>query len=301
MKQIEVNKASLRKAEVLLRDSLFKCKFNKDSIDDLKAIKLLHAREENIDFEARLAEMICGDNKAFPYRSSYYLTKFFQELGFQYSHDGSTRRFWVKDVLEELPIQDIALIIEKGLFRKGDFRKPEFACGRQPEELYANAVTVFKQFIEESVTINEHIDLSYLLDININAALLFDSDIQTKDDDLNALLFEAKRRFSTTDDKQIALEKLWDAFERIKTYFDADKKQSADRLLSVISGDIDKQHFEAEFKKFTEIGNRYRIRHHEVDKLEINDDLHRSYLFYSLLNLLILCIYRLNQNETDLV
>jgi hypothetical protein len=38
----------------------------------------------------------------FPYRSSSYITEFFQELGTDYVHDGSTRHRWVADVLEEM-------------------------------------------------------------------------------------------------------------------------------------------------------------------------------------------------------
>lgn len=52
-----------------------------------------------------LAKMICGDapfNKYFPYRSSYYLTKFFNDIGLNYIHDGSTRRYWVLETLEKL-------------------------------------------------------------------------------------------------------------------------------------------------------------------------------------------------------
>lgn len=37
-----------------------------------------------------------------PYRSSSFLTQFFQEIGLPYSHDGSTRKWWVASVLEEL-------------------------------------------------------------------------------------------------------------------------------------------------------------------------------------------------------
>ncbi len=52
----------------------------------------------------KLAEMICGDNpfNFFPYRSSSYLTRFFVDLDLDYVHDGSTRRVWVRDVLDEL-------------------------------------------------------------------------------------------------------------------------------------------------------------------------------------------------------
>ena len=51
----------------------------------------------------QLARMICGDDFDYlPYRSSSQLTDFFQEIGFDYTHDGSTRRYWVINVLKNL-------------------------------------------------------------------------------------------------------------------------------------------------------------------------------------------------------
>lgn len=52
-----------------------------------------------------LARMICGDvpfNELFPYRSSSYLTSFFEGVDLDYMHDGSTRYWWVRSVLVEL-------------------------------------------------------------------------------------------------------------------------------------------------------------------------------------------------------
>jgi len=51
-----------------------------------------------------IARMICGDSplEYFPYRSSSRLTAFFEGLNMDYEHDGSTRYYWVKSVLEEL-------------------------------------------------------------------------------------------------------------------------------------------------------------------------------------------------------
>lgn len=58
---------------------------------------------------ATLAEMICGAAggtgfgwENFPYRSSSYLTEFFEACGLDFAHDGSTREYWVKDRLDEL-------------------------------------------------------------------------------------------------------------------------------------------------------------------------------------------------------
>jgi hypothetical protein len=52
----------------------------------------------------KLAEMICGDAPFtyFPYRSSSYLSRFFHDLDLDYAHDGSTRRHWVRSVLDEI-------------------------------------------------------------------------------------------------------------------------------------------------------------------------------------------------------
>ena len=50
-----------------------------------------------------LADMICGevwDN--FPYRTGSQLTEFFSNCDLGYHHDGSTRKWWVVEVLKEL-------------------------------------------------------------------------------------------------------------------------------------------------------------------------------------------------------
>lgn len=62
---------------------------------------------------AALADLVCGnpgsDNpevgetpKYFPYRSSSNITEFFAELDTDWEHDGSTRRWWVADVIEAI-------------------------------------------------------------------------------------------------------------------------------------------------------------------------------------------------------
>ena len=53
-----------------------------------------------------IADMICGNleepKNFFVYRSSTYLTEFFQDCNLEYVHDGSTRKWWVANVLEKL-------------------------------------------------------------------------------------------------------------------------------------------------------------------------------------------------------
>jgi hypothetical protein len=55
---------------------------------------------------SQIADMICGNFDAaetfFKYRSSSYLTEFFQDCDTDYRHDGSTRRHWVAGTLVEI-------------------------------------------------------------------------------------------------------------------------------------------------------------------------------------------------------
>src|SRR5579871_127619 len=54
----------------------------------------------------QLADMICGnfdhETSYFVYRSSSYITKFFQDADTDYQHDGSTRAHWVGNTLKDI-------------------------------------------------------------------------------------------------------------------------------------------------------------------------------------------------------
>lgn len=54
----------------------------------------------------QIADMICGNGKPeetlFQYRSSSYLTEFFQDCDTDYEHDGSTRHAWVAETLRQI-------------------------------------------------------------------------------------------------------------------------------------------------------------------------------------------------------
>lgn len=55
----------------------------------------------------QIADLICGNSGPsetayFPYRSSSYITQFFEEADTDYQHDGSTRHRWVADVLAQI-------------------------------------------------------------------------------------------------------------------------------------------------------------------------------------------------------
>ncbi len=292
---IEINTIGFDRAKAFLSDINFKLKSDKKSEYDLQKLKLLQARHNNPEFEMEIAELICGDNNSFPYRSSFFLTKFFKDLGLQFEHDGTTRRYWVRDTLLLLDVHDLSLVFRKGLFNKRDFRKFTKENKLDFETEYQKAIKEFKEILNDSLQSDEGMDLSYLFDLNVNVELLFDRKTKTNDNELDSLINEAKDRFFIPKDKQIALEKLWDAFERIKTYFDSNKKKSSSELVSIVSKEFSSEIIENEFKLLTKIGNEYKIRHHETDKIEISKSKHIDYLFFRMLSLIDLCIKSINE------
>lgn len=86
-----------------------------------------------------------------------------------------------------------------------------------------------------------------------------------------------------------AAEKIWDALERLKTYYtNMDKKASANKIINDMAGgqaDYTKL-FSAEFKALTDIGNDFCIRHHETNKISISDIRHYDYFFNRCLSLI---------------
>lgn len=125
--------------------------------------------------------------------------------------------------------------------------------------------------------------------------------VHTKDIKLNELVSDAtgKMLLPKLEDRKLALEKLWDAFERSKTYFfdngKVDKRKSVDRVLDKLSGNDTnfRQLLNDECLALTKIGNDYQIRHFEKGKIAIENSDEVDYLFYrmfSYINLFSECI-----------
>lgn len=294
-----IDEHELKIAEAVLRDTAFKYA-NKKSKESIEALKILNAREENIDFENELADMICGNDGNFPYRSSMFLTEFFQQLGHNVTHNGETRQQWVKERLEELNVKELHTLISTGLLRKKYFTDFNNDKRNSKQIVFSEAVKEFNEFMKNSITANEAFDLSSVLNMNVNIELLFDQKADTKDIELNKLIEEARERF-LKNDKQVALEKLWGAFERLRTFFSEDKKDkkvSATKLVELVSDKFDVELMNEEFLKLGKIGNNYRIRHHETWVFELTSE-HINYFFFRMLALVDLCLVFLNQREEE--
>lgn len=116
-----------------------------------------------------------------------------------------------------------------------------------------------------------------------------------KEPGLKELLITAMQKHKSPypDDQKDAVEKIWDAFERLKTYYtNMDKKSSAAKIVHDMSNGQSPYDalFNDEFKTLTDIGNQYRIRHHETNKVDITDIRHYDYFFNRCLSLIALAM-----------
>ena len=106
----------------------------------------------------------------------------------------------------------------------------------------------------------------------------------TGDRDTDRLLETARERIARPriEDRRDALEKLWDAFERLKTLEPgADKRMQAERLLdgAAAPGTRFRQVLGDEAAALTKIGNTFRIRHSETSQEDLGSPEQIDYLF----------------------
>ena len=119
---------------------------------------------------------------------------------------------------------------------------------------------------------------------------LASSSFRTGDATLNDLLEVARQKFlnRSIDVRRESLEKLWDAWERLKTLEPGrDKRDSIAKLLDRTTSEPTlRAKLEQEARELTEIGNTFMIRHTEVDKVPIVDSTHIDYLFQRLFSMI---------------
>ena len=102
---------------------------------------------------------------------------------------------------------------------------------------------------------------------------------------MESKLYILKKDFK---EKKIGLEKIWDAFERLKTMKSSNKKNSIERIIDEVSdGDGElKLIIDEEFRLLTNIGNSYSIRHHEVDQKQFSNNEYMEYFYFRMLALI---------------
>ena len=121
------------------------------------------------------------------------------------------------------------------------------------------------------------------------AQLLGSTQFRTGDEDLDRLLNEAVAKFHEprADFRKESLEKLWDAWERLKTLYSSNKKASTEKLLKKAIPDPKfRDRINNEAQELTNIGNAFMIRHTETDTIPIQGESQVDYLFFRLFALI---------------
>ena len=161
-------------------------------------------------------------------------------------------------------------------------------------ESFSRHTTEYEKFEKEINTIFKLNDISIELksgEIHLtnNITIELDSSIRISEVGIEELIVTAEDLYRKGK-YSYAVEKIWDAFERIKTYYypSLNKKKSAEKIIKDISFENEniEMMFDVEFKTLTDIGNNYRIRHHEKNKVDISNDLHYEYFYKRCLSLI---------------
>ena len=117
---------------------------------------------------------------------------------------------------------------------------------------------------------------------------------ETGDVTLDQILEDARSKYLSTNRKahKEAVERLWDAWERLKTLENpGNKKDSITRLLDMAASESEfRKMLEEEAAELTNIGNKFHIRHTEIGQIDIERIEQFDYLFHRLLSLILLLI-----------
>ena len=112
---------------------------------------------------------------------------------------------------------------------------------------------------------------------------------RTGDKALDSLLEQARTRFLSPnlEIRRESLEKLWDAWERLKTLDTPDKKRGIAQLLDKASiNAIFRELLDKHAQDLTDMGNTFRIRHAETRTVPIEDGAQVDYFFHRLFSMI---------------
>jgi hypothetical protein len=95
------------------------------------------------------------------------------------------------------------------------------------------------------------------------------------------------------------LEKLWDAWERLKTVEPGKNKQAQVKALldRAATESNCRDRLEKEARELTEIGNKFMIRHTETDKVPVNESTQVDYLFHRMFAIIRLLLVASGRGE----
>ena len=201
-----------------------------------------------------------------------------------------------KYTTDQYVLRDISFFYEPKCFQEnGEYLSTDnledFIMSNSPFYVF-DAIEIYAKYSDEKFPrqINQVLKLNDILyklenrkivstlDVKIENAVVQNID----ETGLQELIKEAVQYYNENN-KQVAVEKLWDAFERLKTYYSPklNKAESADKLVKAMSDGVSEFYdmYNEEFKVLRNIGNNFRIRHHETTKVDITDDRQYDYFY----------------------
>lgn len=159
---------------------------------------------------------------------------------------------------------------------------------------FREAVNLIFQRNGLAFALTERGGIERLLPLEIGSTL-HQAQFRTGDVELDRMLEAARQKFLDPDEltRREALEKLWDAWERLKTIKGKDKKAGIAELLDqTVSAQRPEFRavLETEAKALTVIGNMFQIRHSETTQERLINVDHVDYLFHRLFSLIYLIL-----------
>lgn len=210
---------------------------------------------------------------------------------------GATWPLWQEDVSDET-LFDVVEYVAQRLSKPLNGRYHEFF---RHHELEFDAKAGRAQFRADVNTILSRGGTVFEMDAKMQVQRVGSPEVQaalrqlrpgTGDIKLDELLEASRKLYLSRQeaDRATAIEKLWDAFERLKTLDDAsDKKRSVKALLSNITDTPFRDIVEAEMIALTALGNSFQIRHHEVGKHPVPAE-GQDYIAARMVNLIVLLL-----------
>ena len=174
-------------------------------------------------------------------------------------------------------------------------RSPEIHTNIGLEYPNSKEITqAFRKILKTSISENNIPDFTNDRNLNIKQEKLEDE----QDKYFDTLLDDSEKLYSNGQKKE-AINNLYDAFERVKNYYDNNKKTSISMLCDRISKStgIETDIFHERFSSLTAFCNNYNIRHHDK-KVRILETISYDYIYHEILNLLNLIIKVIKDHET---
>lgn len=204
-------------------------------------------------------------------------------------YSGSWNHTWDITAFDQPPLHVIMDVIEFCWKALGD-RAPYRKRGQEAQlEFEEDVNRIFRRNLLAFNLAKQGIVERTLTEV-VGSAIRYTA-FQTGDVELDEILEAACQKFLAPEENghRDALEKLWDAWERLKTIEDSDKQKGTKIMLDKSANRSQltfRALLEAEAKALTDAGNQLRIRHSETKQERLEESEQVDYLFQRMFSLI---------------